>query len=189
MRGVIPVSVVLLTAAATLSAQTGAWLGQPMTAWNPSVAAVPASGIGASEQTTLERRCGSAGTAASSDALRRARWVPFRHLDQSFEKGDVEVIGGMTGATPGCEPSLFNLFVFVGGRFAGTASPTRMMPSRDGAAGAVRITSDDTMTVEFARYTDGAPDCCPSSRVRVSYRIERKGAGPTLVATDTRQVR
>jgi hypothetical protein len=191
MRRVIPVSAVLLTAAATLSAQTGAWLGQPMTAWNQPAGAVPASGIGISSQAALERRCGSAsaGTAVSSDALRRASWVTYRHLDQSLEKGDVEVIGGMTGATPGCEPTLFNLFVFVGGRFAGTVSPTRMMPSRDGAAGAVRIISDDTMTVEFARYTDGDPDCCPSSRVRVNYRIERKGAGPTLLATDTRQVR
>ena len=189
MRRVIPVSVVLLTAVAALSAQTGAWLDQPMTAWNPPAGAVPASGIGASEQTALESRCGSAGTAASSDALRRKNWVTFRHLDQSFERGDVEVIGGMTGATPGCEPTLFNLFVFVGGRFAGTVSPTRMIQSRDGAAGAVRITGADVLTVEFARYTDGDPDCCPSSRVRVSYRIERTGAGPTLVATDTRQVR
>ena len=45
------------------------------------------------------------------------------------------------------------------------------------------------MTVEFARYIDSDPDCCSSSRVRVSYRIERKGAGPTLLATDARQVR
>ena len=64
-----------------------------------------------------------------------------------------------------------------------------MKPSRDGAAGAVRITGDDTMTVEFARYMPGDAECCPSSRVRVSYRIEKTGAGPTLVATDTRQVR
>jgi len=191
VRGVIPVGLVLLTTAATLSAQTGAWLGQPMTAWNTPAAAVPASGIGASSQAALERRCGSAsaGTAVASDALRRARWVTFRHLDQSFEKGDVEVIGGMTGATPGCDPTLFNLFVFVGGRFAGTVSPTAMMPSRDGAAGAVRITGVDTLTVEFARYMPGDAECCPSSRMRVSYRIEKTGAGPTLVATDTRQVR
>ena len=127
MRRVIPISAVLLTAAATLSAQTGAWLGQPMTAWNQPAAAVPASGIGA----VRRRRSNAAaarpprGAAVSSDALRRARWVTFRHLDQSLEKGDVEVIGGMTGATPGCEPTLFNLFVFAGGRFAGTVSPTR----------------------------------------------------------------
>ena len=70
MRRVIPVSAVLLTAAATVSAQTGAWLGQPMTAWNAPAAAVPASGIGISSQAALERRCGSAsaGTAVSSDA-------------------------------------------------------------------------------------------------------------------------
>ena len=64
-----------------------------------------------------------------------------------------------------------------------------MTPSRDGAAGAVRITGADTMTVEFARYMPGDAECCPSSRERVSYRIEKTGAGPTLVATDTRQVR
>ena len=86
MRRVIPVSAVLLTAAATLSAQTGAWLGQPMTAWNQPAGAVPASGIGISSQAALERRCGSAsaGTAVSSDALRRASWVTYRHLDQSL---------------------------------------------------------------------------------------------------------
>ena len=80
----------------------------------------------------------------------------------------------MTGATPGCEPLYFNLFVFVGGVFAGTVSPVMMAPTRDGAAGAVRITGADTLTVEFARYMPGDSECCPSSRVRVSYRIERE---------------
>jgi hypothetical protein len=95
----------------------------------------------------------------------------------------------MAAATPGCSPESFNLFVFAGGVFAGTVSPAAMSPSRDGVAGAVRITGDTTLTVEFARYKPGDAECCPSSRERVSYRIEKTGAGPTLVATDTRQVR
>ena len=95
----------------------------------------------------------------------------------------------MAAATPGCEPTAFNLFVFVDGRFAGTFSPAPMNPSRDGAAGAVRITGVDTLTVEFARYMPDDAECCPSSRERVSYRIEKTGAGPTLVQTDARKVR
>ena len=95
----------------------------------------------------------------------------------------------MTDATPGCEATSFNLFVFVGGRFAGTVSPTLMTTSRDGVAGSVRITGADTIAVEFARYRPGDAECCPSSRERMNYRIERTSAGPTLVATGTRQVR
>ena len=95
----------------------------------------------------------------------------------------------MTAATPGCVAERFNLFVFVDGTFAGTVSPAVMTASRDRAAGAVRITGPDTITVEFARYVPGDPECCPSSRERVSYRIDKTGAGPTLVVTDTRQLR
>jgi hypothetical protein len=115
--------------------------------------------------------------------------MPFLHLDQAIARNGIEVVGGMTAATPGCEPERFNLFVFVNGALAGTVSPAAMTPSRDGAAGAVRITGADTLTVEFARYLPGDAECCPSSRDRVSYRIDKTSAGPTLVATGTRQLR
>jgi hypothetical protein len=152
---------------------------------------VPSSPLSADAYLTLEKRCGTPKTTTpeSITALRRARWVPFLHLDQAIERNGIEVIGGMTAATPGCAPERFNLFVFADGRFAGTVAPAAMTPSRDGAAGAVRVTGADTITVEFARYLPSDPECCPSSRDRVSYRIETKGAGPTLVATGTRQVR
>lgn len=152
---------------------------------------VPTSPLSADAQVALEKRCGTptAGSPESAAALRRARWVPFLHLDQPIARDGIEVVGGMTSATPGCAAESFNLFVFVGGTFAGTVSQTAMAPSRDGAAGAVRITGTDTLTVEFARYLPGDAECCPSSRERVSYRIEKTGAGPTLVATGTRQVR
>ena len=175
-----------------LSAQLAAgWLDRPPAGWNQPAASVPPSRIAADSQATLERRCGAPKSASPGavDAIRRARWVPFLHLDQAIASNDIEVLGGMTGATPGCEPLYFNLFVFAGGVFVGTVSPVMMAPTRDGAAGAVRITGADALSVEFARYVAGDSDCCPSSRVRVSYRIDRSGAGPTLVATDARQVR
>lgn len=152
---------------------------------------VPTSALTADSYAGLEKRCGTpkAVSPESIAALRRARWVPFLHLDQALARNGVEVVGGMAAATPGCEPTAFNLFVFVDGRFAGTLSPAPMNPSRDGAAGAVRITGVDTLTVEFARYMPDDAECCPSSRERVSYRIEKTGAGPTLVQTDARKVR
>jgi hypothetical protein len=152
---------------------------------------VPRSSLTADAYAALEKRCGTPKSASpeSLAVLRRSRWVPFLHLDQAIARDGIEVVGGMSAATPGCTPELFNLFVFVGGAYAGTVSPTAMTPSRDGVAGPVRIIGADTITVEFARYQPGDSECCPSSRERVSYRIEKAGAGPTLVATDTRQLR
>ena len=152
---------------------------------------VPSSPLTVDAHLALEKRCGAPKNASpdSIAALHRGRWVPFLHLDQAITRNGIEVVGGMTAASPGCEPESFNLFVFVNGSFAGTVSPTAMTPSRDRAAGAVRITGTDTFTVEFARYLPGDSECCPSSRERVSYRIEKTGSGPALVQTDARQIR
>ena len=92
-------------------------------------------------------------------------------------------------ASPGCEPTMFNLLVFVGGTFAGTISPIVMGQGRDGVVGAVRVTAADALTAEFARYTTKDTECCPTSRVRVTYRIERAGPQPTLVPVDIRTLR
>jgi hypothetical protein len=182
----------LIMASAVLSAQPKAqWLDQRLTTWNQSGASVPGARTTLDAQAALEKRCGSPKSVSpvSLAAIRRARWVPFLHLDQTLRRDDIEVVGGMIDATPGCDATTFNLFVFAGGMFAGTVSPVVMTPSRDGVAGAVRITGVDMMTVEFARYTPSDPECCPSSRHRVSYRIDRTSVGPTLIATDARQVR
>ncbi len=175
MTARITIGALLVGAMTTLSAQTG----------------VPASSLDAGSHAALEKRCGTPKTASpeSVSALQRARWVPYLHLDQAIARNGIEVVGGMTAASPGCEPESFNLFVFVDGAFAGTLSRTAMAPSRDSVAGAVRITGADTLTVEFARFMPGDAACCPSSRERVTYRIDKKGAGATLVATDTRQLR
>lgn len=181
----------VVTTAITL-AQTGStWLDRPLTAWNEPDKGVPSARPGNEPQPALERRCGSSTLISSAPAatLRTAGWVPFLHLDQVISRGDVQVLGGMAAASPGCEPTTFNLFVFVAGTLAGTASPVTMTQNRDGAAGSVRITGDDSLVVEFARYAAADNECCPSSRVRVGYRIERGGRRPLLVATDVRRVR
>ena len=124
------------------------------------------------------------------DALvAKASWLPFLHVDRRIIRDDVEVVGGLAAAGPACEPTTFNLFVFVGGRFAGTLSPSAMSASRDGVAGSVRLTGQDAMTTEFGRYTAADSECCPSSVVRVSYRINRAGPAPLLEAVEARRVR
>jgi len=187
--GLILLLIVVISADGPAAQTVGGWLDRPMVRWNQ--AALPASSLGAEAHAALVRRCGSAAARASAaaEAVAKAGWVPFLHLDQQIVRGGVEVIGGMSAASPGCEPVVLNLFVFAGGSFAGTISPVTMTPSRDGVVGAVRITAADALTAEFARYTPADAECCPSSRVRVTYRIEQSGGRPTLVATDARQIR
>jgi hypothetical protein len=139
----LTVGTLIVAATITVAAQT-------------SIAASPLS---VAAHLALDKRCGTprAASPESIAALRRARWVPFLHLDQAIARNGIEVVGGMTAASLGCEPESFNLFVFVDGSFAGTVSSAAMTSSRDGAAGAVRITSAVTLTVEFARYLPRDP--------------------------------
>lgn len=163
-----------------------------MAVWHQPGASIPSPTGGPEARGALLRRCGAPGakvTATASTALGKAGWVPFLHLDQPLQRDAVEVIGGMSAASPGCEPNTFNLFVFVGGAFAGTLSPAPMTPARDGVVGAVRLAGPDALSAEFARYTSADAECCPSSRVRVSYRIDRAGGRPSVVATEARQIR
>ncbi len=185
-------TLVLLLAAGAMAQAGSAWLDAPMKGWNEADKGVSSAQPGAEGHAALDRRCGSTSLAKSTtaDALRKAGWVPFHHFDQVISRDDIEVIGGMTAATaPGCEPTVFNLFVFVAGRYAGTVSPVTMTRNRDGDVGPVRLTGQDVLMADFARYTATDTECCPSSRVRVSYRIDRGGSRPTLVATDVQSRR
>jgi hypothetical protein len=193
MRRVFCGVIVAIAAAVSAAGQTTqSWLDRPMAGWHRPGAAIPSPPSGTEPREALLRRCGTPGakaSAAASQALGNAGWVPFLHLDRQLQRDDVEVLGGMSAASPGCEPTTFNLFVFAGGAFAGTLSPVPMTPARDGVVGAVRVAASDSLSAEFARYTPADAECCPSSRVRVSYRIDRAGVRTVVVATEARQIR
>ena len=93
----------------------------------------------------------------------------------------------MSGLDGMCAPVDYNVFVFVGGTYAGALSPSVMKPGTDASAGAVRFV-DDGITVEFARYKPGDSTCCPTSRMAVRYRIDR-GERPLVVPLDARTTR
>lgn len=84
-----------------------------------------------------------------------------------------------------CRPETYNLFVFVGNRFAGTLSPMPMTSRLDGSSGAVRMPLPD-ITAQFARFSSTDPLCCPSGHVTVRYRVSRGAEGPVVAPIDVK---
>jgi hypothetical protein len=128
-------------------------------------------------------------TTPGQRAVSQSGRVAFLPFGRALVQGDLEVIGGMSDATDDCAPARFNFFVFVGGAYAGTLSPVDMTTGQDGVVGMVRFPPGDVVTAEFARYGATDTECCPSGRVRVSYKVERRGSGPVVVATEIRKLR
>ena len=172
-------------------AQAPSWLDKPALGWNVSAAQIPRAPNSTEAGAAILKRCqmdDRRGTAGER-AIAAAGWTPFLVFDRELVNGDLEIIGGLAGADGMCRPMGFNVFVFVGGRYAGTLSPAPMDSRTDGTVGAVRILDPNTISGEFSRYTDKDALCCPSSRVSVTYRIDRTPRGPTVTATATREIR
>jgi LppP/LprE lipoprotein len=174
---------VLSVTAAVASAQVppASWLDRPLGNWNKPGAGVPAAPRdqkGESPESIVKRcKLTPPRSTTAERAVEAAGWIPFWNFDQQLVRDEVEIVGGMSGADGMCRPSRYNIFVFVAGRFAGVLSPTDMTSRLDSSSGVVRM-QPPAITAEFARYTSTDPLCCPSSHVRVSYRIDRTPAGP-----------
>ena len=186
-RGSIACVFAVLCVAAVM-AQT-AWLDQPLAGWNVPGAPLPKGTADPAARADALKRCKltAPGTAADR-ALEAAGWIPQPHLDRPLASNDVEILAGFSSLDANCAPAAFNLFVFVGGRFAGTLSPGTMTPRTDASAGPVRFVSDG-ISAEYARYKPGDSDCCPSARVAVQYRIDRSSAGPSVLPANVRTTR
>jgi hypothetical protein len=180
----------LMLIASTAAAQNApaSWLDRPLTAWNKPGDKLPApprgQGTIESREAVVSRcRLKPPASTAGERAVQAAGWIPFWNFDQQLVRDYVEIVGGMRDADGMCRPATYNLFVFVGGQFAGLLSPTHMTSRMDSSSGAVRFLLP-SVTAEFSRYTNNDPLCCPSSRVRVTYRIDRPPEGPVVVATE-----
>ena len=185
---------IALIAVATLHAQAPerSWLDVPLSNWNTPGRAMPRANTEDETVPEMTKRCkltpprSTAGERAVGDA----GWVPFHMFDRQIVQRDVEIVGGMAGVDGMCRPVEFKVFVFVGGKLAGTLSPSDMHSRSDGSiGGAIRLAPDDTISAEFVRYSDADPLCCPSGRVTVRYRIDRKGAAPVVVPVSVQPTR
>jgi LppP/LprE lipoprotein len=179
--------------AASAQPPPASWLDRPAASWNKAGDKVPApAGVpsGGESRSAILTRCKlmPPQSTAPERAVDAAGWIPFWNFDQQLVRDDVEIVGGMSGADGMCRPTSYNLFVFVAGRFAGVLSPAPMSSRLDSSSGAVRMPLPN-ITADFARYTSTDPLCCPSSHVRVTYRVDRTAAGPVVVPTEIKATR
>lgn len=187
----ILIAFVVLTSPQLLAQTAGqSWLDRPLANWNDEVKDVPRPPKASEPVQTFAARCklDLRRTSAGERALADSGWLPYLHVDRQLAQGDIEILGGMSGADGMCRPTGFNLFVFVGGQFAGTLSPTPMPSRADGSIGPVRLAPDGTIAGEFARYTEKDALCCPSGRIGIRYRIDR-GTRPVVVPLSTQVIR
>jgi hypothetical protein len=178
--------VALVLSVSARAQPSASWLDRPLVNWNREPLSI-GSGRPAGR---VDAKCPALNPSTPPEsAVKAAGLVPFLNFDQRLVREDVEIVGGAGGVDTSCAPVDYNLFVFVGGRFAGTLSPVAMVSRQDGSSGAVRILSADTISAEFARYTNKDSECCPSARMTVRYRIERSGRQPVVVPVDVRTTR
>jgi LppP/LprE lipoprotein len=175
---------------AAQEAASGGWLDRALTNWNAAGGTMPSAPAADEPVAAIISRCRLAPprSTAAERAVDAAGWIPFWNVDQQLVRDDVEIVGGMRAADGMCRPESYNLFVFVGGRFAGTLSPVLMASRLDGSSGVVRMAPPKIAT-EFARYGPTDPLCCPSSRVTVNYVIDRSAAGPIVAPVEVRTTR
>ncbi|MGE0392838.1 MAG: LppP/LprE family lipoprotein [Vicinamibacterales bacterium] len=163
------------------------WLDGPIRPWSDARPGVPPAEAGA--WAGRDDCLGPRPDGPEAAQLRASGWRPFQLFDRPIGRGAVVVLGGLRDVTADCAPAAFQVFVFVDGAFAGTLSPVEMTTGRDGVVGAIRVLPDDRITAEFARYKVGDGECCPSGRVRVSYRIDRTGGPARVLAVDRASLR
>jgi hypothetical protein len=177
-------AVLLLLTLLQANPPPASWLDQPLINWNKAGSAMPPAPAPSEPLKAVVSRCQlTPPGGAAARAVDAAGWIPFQYLGKPLAQGDVEIVGGMTGADGMCRPTRYNVFVFVGGRHAGTLSPGPMTSRLDGSSGEVTIAPPE-ITVEFARYTEKDPLCCPSSRATVRFRIDRTKMGAVVVPFD-----
>jgi hypothetical protein len=184
-------SLLLITFPVSAGQSTSAsWLDRPLKNWNQAGGPVPVAPGGDETAESIIGRCRLTPPRSTKPerAIDAEGWIPFWNVDQQLVREDVEVIAGMRAADGMCRPATYNLFVFVGGRFAGTLSPTAMTSRLDSSSGVVRLPLP-AITAEFLRFASTDPLCCPSSRLTVRYRIDRTAAGPVVVPMDVRNAR
>jgi hypothetical protein len=188
------VAILAVVCASRPFAQTpspSSWLDRPLMNWNTAGTAIPKAELERPIRDQILKRCqlNLLMSTIAERAVTAAGWLAYLNFDQRLAQDDLEILDGMTGADGMCRPTGYNIFVFVRGRFAGTLSPEPMTSRMDASSGAVRIVGADTISAEFARYTEKDPLCCPSSRVTVRYRIEKSGPQPVVVPIDIRTTR
>lgn len=150
------------------------WLDdKPLPSWNSrSRAILEAEKMPASEIAQC-RKFVRQPTLAADKALAKFGWTL---VGPAQVYGNTTVVSWAVGFDGQCRPRKFQTLVFVGNRVAGTLSPGPMDSRTDGALVNVKMTSETTLTAEYARYKSTDALCCPYKIEAVTFVIKPDGA-------------
>lgn len=173
IKFLLVISAMVLTVGGAVSAQSD-WLDmKPLPNWNPrSRAILETEKMSAA---TLGQ-CGKfvrQPTLAADKQLAKYGWTLVGAAQVYGKTTVVSVADSFDGQ---CRPLKFQTLVFVGNRVAGTLSPGAMDSRTDGALTGVKMTSETTLTAEYARYKAADALCCPSKIEAVTFVIKPDGA-------------
>ncbi|MFM9905627.1 MAG: LppP/LprE family lipoprotein [Pyrinomonadaceae bacterium] len=157
--------------AASNSFSQGAWLdAKKVVNWNKASAAVPTTKTDKSQLS----QCGGDGvrspTLAVDKLLTAKGWLL---VDAAQVWGDVTVVMAASGFDGMCRPEGYNVFVFVGTKFAGTLSPKPMGARSDGGLVMANLNSAASVYAEYSRFSDSDALCCPSRTSSMSFEIKK----------------
>jgi hypothetical protein len=178
---VVPISVAQFP-----STPSAAWLDSQPKPWNrPNMRLPRAPDIDRDEIPsickTLPHRTGT----PEERAVTAAGWLVFTSLSNGHA---IAVVGASADLDGMCRPNQYQDFVFVDRKFAGTLSPVLMGARSDGGAVKISFPGPNLILVEFSRYTDRDPLCCPSRISEARYQL-RKEAGQPVVILESVQTR
>lgn len=169
---------IVLALASRPVAADGAWLDGPVSQWNAAGMAIPTS---PHQPPAGDGRCFDAlviPDTAAKRALVQAGWFPFEAPTRPTP--GPEILNGQSAADGMCRPAQYQTFVFIGGVFAGTLSPSLMTSRDDGALIQATALSNTQIQAEYVRYTNQDALCCPSSRSTATFEIARVGDAPVV---------
>lgn len=184
----------------TSSSSSKMWLDQKNpTNWNSPKNAIPQAPK-AEIDANLMKQCQEGfrrPTTPEDNSLSRNGWMLFGPI-QSY--AGTTLITATSNVDGMCRPLQYQAFIFVDGhpvhsrettvsagdsnstsQFAGTLSPQLMDSRTDGSTGPMFLTGESNFSVEFNRYQEKDPLCCPSGVSRVSYQIQRQNNAPIVV--------
>ncbi len=177
----------LVLAGAGAAAQTAAsrWLdGKPVANWNKPGMAIPrgpkseyAEEIKDCEKRGAEERAKSPPTPETRQVA-AAGW-----LGAAVERraGDTVFVFARNGVDGMCRPMDYQVFVFVGGRFAGTLAPRPMNSRVDGSGWLEEKPAARRFKADFARYRNDDALCCPARTSTVTFELREAPGGGALV--------
>jgi heat shock protein HslJ len=147
------------------------WLDRPIQNWNRVGTDFPKLPRPTGNTTEIAKQCLEQvrpPETPAERALTRQGWKLYGSV-QNY--GITKVITATSNFDGMCRPVQFQAFVYWEGRYAGTLSPVAMDSRSDGAIANIYLSSVTSLSVDFHRYRDSDPLCCPSRMSTVSFSL------------------